>query len=630
MNQVPDSQPQRNASIPFELELGATPGPSGTTFRVWAPHAQRAFVVLTQPNERIPMSPEPLGYWSATVADAGAGTDYRFVLDDGEPHPDPVSRFQPDGVHGPSRVVDPRAFAWSDRDFRGVRLDDYVIYELHVGTFTPEGTFDAAIGKLSYLHDLGVTAVELMPVAQFPGTRNWGYDGAYLFAPQNSYGGPEGLKRLVNACHEQGLACVMDVVYNHLGPEGNYLGVYGPYFTSKYLTPWGAALNFDGPDSDPVRRFFLDNARMWLCEYHIDALRLDAIHGIFDFSARHILSELSDVCTSQARFQGRPLFLIAESDLNDVRIIASKAEGGYAIDAQWSDDFHHALWTSLGGPRQGYFEDFGRIADLAHAFREAFVYNGRYAPHRRRRHGNSAAERPGHKFVVYSQNHDQIANGSQGARMSTRLGPERERLAATLLLTGPNLPMLFMGQEYGETRPFAYFVSHGDPQLSEAVRKGRKDEFDFFGFDQDFADPTQPETFEACRLDWEKLHHPAHAPTLALFKDLMALREKHALIKSGEQQAIHVESDETTRWLSVLRRNLVCDEWVAILANFSAVQVSVPLLAPNDPAVVLLASDEPIYGGEGMSREARPVMGPSLDRIVQLSPWSAVVLGPGR
>jgi maltooligosyltrehalose trehalohydrolase len=613
---------------PFSLELGAQVRADGVQFTVWAPKATTMGVVLLSLGKTVPLTPGKDGYFSVVVPEAREGMDYLFELDGTLQRPDPASRHQPHGVHDASRIVNPKSFAWSDASWRGLPLVQYVIYELHVGTFTDEGTFDAAVAKLPYLCELGITAVELMPVAQFPGDRNWGYDGAYLFAPQNSYGGPAGLKRFVNACHQHGLACVLDVVYNHLGPEGTYVADYGPYFTNRYTSPWGAALNFDDEHSDNVRRYFLDNALHWFTEYHMDGLRLDATACILDNSAKHLLAEMAELCAAEEARLNRPLYLIAESVANDVRVITPIAEGGIGIHAQWSDDFHRSLWTALGGKPLGYFADFQGLHDLPKAMKEGFVFDGRYNGFLKRRHGNSAAHRPGQQFVIYTQNHDQVANGSGGVRLGVCLDERRERLAAMMLLTSPNVPMLFMGQEYGETRPFHYFVDHGDLGLQDAVRNGRQAEFKAFHDDQPFADPTLKETAVASTLDWAKTTDPAHETLLNLYKDLLALRGKQPILQSLDRALLKVSSDEFEGWL-VAQQTQSPTNWVATLANFSERPVRVPLPSLPSLAVVLLATDEPRYGGAGSAREMRPIVSCDQGGSVTLAPWSGVVIGPG-
>ena len=404
------------------------------------------------------------------------------------------------GVHGPSEIIDPR-FPWEDDSWNGLPLSKYLLYELHVGAFTPDGTFKAIIPYLDYLLNLGITAVEIMPVAQFPGSRNWGYDGVYPYAAQNSYGGPDALKRLINACHLRGMAVVLDVVYNHLGPEGNYLWDFGPYFTDKYKTPWGPAINLDGPFSDEVRKFFIENALHWVTDFHIDALRVDAVHGMLDFSARHFLEELADVVHEQGERLARRVYVMSEGDLNDSRIIRSRDVGGYGLDAQWNDDFHHALHALLTHERSGYYGDFGELRHMIKALRDGFVYSGEYSAYRKRRHGNQSADLPARRFVVFCQNHDQVGNCAMGARLTQLVTMEGLKLAAGTVLLSPFIPLLFMGEEYGETSPFPYFVSHSDQSLVEAVRKGRREEFKAFEWPGEPPDPQAESTFMSAKVD---------------------------------------------------------------------------------------------------------------------------------
>jgi len=548
----------------WELRFGARPEADGSTvFRVWAPRAKSLALKLVGEEPRtLPLGTAGDGLFEARVPGVGAGADYFYVVDGERERPDPVSRSQPRGVHGPSRVVEPEAFRWTDSGWRGLALRDYVVYELHVGTFTPEGTFEAITRKLAHLKSLGVTAVELMPVAEFPGGRNWGYDGAHLYAPQSTYGGPEGLKRLVDACHREGLAFVLDVVYNHLGPEGNYAGEYMPLFSETHKSPWGAGLNFDGEGAEGVRRYFVENALYWLTEYHVDALRLDAVHAIEDTSGRHLLEELADAFHAQAVALGRPAFLIAESDLNDVRILKDAAEGGYEIDAQWSDDFHHSLHALLTKTDRGYFGDFGRVADLARAISEGFVYCGQHSEFRGRCHGTPSGERPGEQFVVCIQNHDQIANGYWGDRLSRLVSPAQHRLAAAILLCGaPNVPMLFMGEEWAERAPFLYFTSHTDEGLGRAVRQGRMEEYDSFVRGEGetestfggFSDPQSEITFVRSKVNWDSLSKSPHAEMLAFYRDLLAARRAHAPLSDCDKTRTRVRFDEGRRWLVVER-----------------------------------------------------------------------------
>jgi len=525
---------QRNVSrlIPlmpkesWSTELGASISKDGVRFRVWAPkQASLSLSVVGEPRV-FSLEPEGKGYFTTFVKRLEPGKRYLYLLNGDQQRPDPVSRFQPEGVHGPSEVVDPDEFKWQDQDWTGIPMEEMIIYEIHAGTFTHEGTFRGIIPYLDYLkNDLGVTAVELMPVAQFSGERNWGYDGTYLFAPQNSYGGPQRLKALINACHKKGLAFILDVVYNHLGPEGNYLNDFGPYFTDRYRTPWGPAINFDGLESDEVRRFIIDNALYWVTEYHVDGLRIDAIHGIFDFSARHILFDIREAVHFQAERLGRYIVVIAESDLNDVRVINPPGRGGYGLDAQWNDDFHHCLHTLLTKERDGYYQDFGDIRQMVKAVRQGFVYTGQYSSFRKRRHGNSSKHLPPTKFVVFSQNHDQVGNRLSGKRLSTLLPFEALKLAAGVVLLSANIPLLFMGEEYGEEAPFQYFVSHTDPTLTEAVRKGRIEEFAAFEWQGDVPDPQSEETFLRSKTHPDLYRHGRHKTLFELYRTLIKYRK---------------------------------------------------------------------------------------------------------
>ncbi len=544
-------------SADFDLELGATPlGEGRCRFLVYAPETKIVEVRLLSPRERIvPLIRDDLGYHRIVAEGVPPGSLYLYRLDGGKERPDPASRFQPRGVHGPSRVVDRNAFPWRNGEWKGISLDSYVLYELHVGTFTEEGTFDAVIPRLDDLRDLGVTALELMPVAQFPGSRNWGYDGVFPFAVQDSYGGPDGLKRLVDACHRKGMAVVLDVVYNHLGPEGNYLGDFGPYFTDRYRTPWGAAINFDGPHSDEVRRFFLENALCWFAEYRMDALRLDAIHGIMDFSAYPFLEQLGDTVRAFAERSERKIYLIPESDLNDSRVITPKEHGGYGLSAQWNDDFHHALHTLLTGEREGYYRDFGSMGDLAEAYSEGFVYSGRYSSYRSRRHGNSSRHIAASQLVVFSQNHDQVGNRMRADRLSSLVSFEALKLAAGAVLLSPYIPLLFMGEEYGETAPFLYFISHSDGDLIEAVRKGRTGEFAAFRWEGEIPDPQDETTFRRSRIDIRLRETGRHSTLFSFHRELLMLRKDHPVLSRPSKEDMEVAAYEAERVLYVRRWN---------------------------------------------------------------------------
>lgn len=563
-----------------EVNLGAAYlGEGRCRFLVWAPLAQIVEAHIVAPQERfVSLEKGDRGYHHAVLEGVEPDSLYTYRLDGQEEHPDPASRFQPQGVHSPSQVVDSH-FSWKDHHWFGLPLKDYLIYELHVGTFTPEGTFAAIFPHLGELKDLGVTAVELMPVAQFPGSRNWGYDGVYPFAVQNSYGGPEGLKRLVNACHQQGLAVVLDVVYNHLGPEGNYLGDFGFYFTGRYQTPWGLAINFDGPHSDEVRRFFIENALYWVTEFHIDALRLDAVHALFDHSAQPFLEELVEAVHQQAERVGRRVYVIAESDLNNTRLVRSCELGGFGLDAQWSDDFHHSLHALLTGEKAGYYQDFGRLQYLVKAFREGFVYAGEYSPYRQRRHGNSSRHIPAHRFVVFAQNHDRVGNRMLGERLSQLVSFEGLKLAAGLVLLSPFIPLLFMGEEYGETAPFQYFISHSDPALIEAVRQGRREEFAAFRWQGELPDPQAEATFQRANLNLRLRREGRHRVLREFYKELIRLRREIPALAQMSKETMDVIGYEKEKVLFVRRWS--GDNEVFTVFNFGNAPVSVALSVPQ-------------------------------------------------
>jgi maltooligosyltrehalose trehalohydrolase len=522
--------------------FGAIPGPDGICrFVVWAPAvSELSLVACGRTRSVVPMERDRGSH--VCEIEAAPGTRYLFRLPDGRELPDPASRFQPDGVHGVSAVVDTNAFRWTDAAFRARALSESIIYELHVGTFSETGTFAGAINHLDPLVDLGVTTVELMPVAQFPGSRNWGYDGVFPFAVQNSYGGPEGLQQFVDAAHARGLSVILDVVYNHLGPEGNYVGAFCPFFNGRYRTPWGQAVNFDDADSGPVRAFLIRNALYWLGEFHIDGLRLDAVHGIFDFSARHFLDELNENVAALAARTGRTLHVIAESDLNDARLLHKRDRGGYALDAQWSDDFHHSVHTLLTAESAGYYRDFGSIEDLRVTLEQGWRYAGQYSNYRRRRHGNSPAGLAPQKFVVCSQNHDQVGNRALGDRLSQIVDFESLKLAAGITLLSPFVPLLFMGEEYGETSPFLYFTSHQDAALVQAVRNGRREDFRSFGWSPEIPDPQDEQTFRRSRLNRGVCDSEPHRSLLNLYKTLIGMRNRFGigcakpLIRASEEK----------------------------------------------------------------------------------------------
>jgi len=627
--------PSKVTDLIWQLRFGASVRDGSVEFRVWAPKVRTMAVrILGETPRTIPMMGTPESEFVVTVPNLGEGADYFYVLDgehgaeqgggdgggrDGgeggsKERPDPVSRCQPQGVHGPSRVIDPGSFRWSDQKWSGIPLKNFIIYELHIGTFTPEGSFESAIPRLAYLRELGITAVEIMPVAEFPGNRNWGYDGASLYPPQSSYGGPVGLKKLVDACHQHGLAVVMDVVYNHLGPEGNYLPEYAPCFTDAYHTPWGKAINFDGPQSDGVRRWVIDNALYWLTEYHVDALRLDAIHGIYDFGARHILDELSETFQGQARRLNRQAWIIAESDLEDVRIINPRAAGGYAVDAQWHDDFHHALYAHLTGEREGFLMDFGALNDLAKSIRDGFVFDRRYSRYRQRRYGSSSKDRPGEQFVGFIQNHDQVANTSRGKRLSSLVSPGQQKLAAVLTLCSPFLPLLFMGEEYGETSPFFFFTSFEDPNLVAAVREGRKKELGPHYSESDFADPHAVTTFERSKLDWSKPSLSPHTEILRLSRDLIDLRKRHPSLGNCRKDLTEIWFDEKAKSM-VMKRSDPSGSGSLLVFNFSENSQSVPAAVEPPGLRLTLWTGDAAYGGKSGSRPAEMLTGGSEIRL---------------
>ncbi|WP_242927244.1 malto-oligosyltrehalose trehalohydrolase [Pontibacter vulgaris] len=533
-------------------EIGASfSADKGTVFTVWAPRATSVEVVLQAPEKEVlALQREAYGYWTGLSEKAGPGSRYFFRLNNELQRPDPASLSQPEGVHKASEVIDHFAFSWTDHNWKNLPLEQLIIYELHVGTFSEEGTFAGIIKKLPELKDLGITAIELMPVAQFPGNRNWGYDGIYPFAVQGSYGGPDGLKKLVDACHNAGLAVVLDVVYNHMGPEGNYLNDYGPYFTSKYNTPWGAALNFDDAHSDHVRNFFFQNALMWLRDYHIDALRLDAVHAILDTGAKHFLQELQEHVNQLEEQTGRYYTLIAETDLNDVRLINPVSEGGYGLAAQWMDDFHHAIHTLVTGEKDGYYADFGKPEHLVKTLKHSFIYNGIYSEYRKRTIGSDATANPARQFVVCSQNHDQVGNRMLGERLTKLVSFEMLKVIAGLVILSPYTPMLFMGEEYGEENPFLFFVSHTDKDLVEAVRKGRKEEFAAFAWQGEAPDPQSEKTFKHSRLQHSYKQNEKQNQLREYYKTLIQLRKTILINPGKEQLEVYFNDSETVLYLT--------------------------------------------------------------------------------
>jgi maltooligosyltrehalose trehalohydrolase len=578
--------------------LGATYlGQDRCHFLVWAPHADHVAVHLLSPDDRlVPLSPAARGYHQAVIDRVAPGSLYFYRLHDDLERPDPASRQQPQDVHGPSQVVDP-AFPWADQAWFGLPLKDFIVYELHVGIFTPAGTFDAVIPHLAELKALGVTAVEIMPVAQFPGSRNWGYDGVFPFAVQQSYGGPQGLKRLVNACHREGLAAVLDVVYNHLGPEGNYLRDFGHYFTSRCQTPWGEALNFDGPHSDEVRRFFIENALQWVDDYHFDALRLDAVDRITDQSAQPFLAKLAQAVHSRAEDLNRRIYLMAECDLNDSRFIRPRQQSGFELDVHWNDDFHHALHCLLTVETDGYYQDFGKIEHLAKAYTDGFIYTGEYSSYRERCRGSASRDIPAPRFLVFAQNHDQVGNRLYGERLSALVPFDALKLAAAAVLLSPNLPLLFMGEEYGETAPFQYFVSHWDPDLIDAVRHGRKAEFAGFVWEGEPPDPQADATFRRSRLNRELRREGNHRLLYEFYRELIRLRREHPALADLNKETLAAASFERDKVL--LLRRWSGEHHICAFFHFGDSPLTRDLPLPPGPWRKLLDSGEARWYGAG-------------------------------
>lgn len=581
------------------MKIGASYQGNGICeFTLWAPSLEEVAVQIVSPDSQvIPMQKER-GYWKAK-AEINPGTQYFYKLDGTTDRPDPASHYQPKGVHEASEVVDHSTMNWQDGQWVGIPLEEYIIYELHVGTFTPEGTFEAIIPRLKALKELGVNAIEIMPVSQFPGSRNWGYDGVYPFSVQSSYGGPQELKKLVEAAHQEEMAVILDVVYNHFGPEGNYISQHGPYFTDTYNTPWGSAINFDDAHSDGVRNYFVENALHWFEHYHFDALRLDAIHAIYDLGAKHILKEIAENVAALSIKTGRKCYLIAESDLNDVRVIRPWELGGHGHDAQWSDDFHHCVHTLLTGEDAGYYSDYGKCEQLAKAYKESFVYSWNYSPFRQRYHGSNASDRPGSQFVVFVQNHDQVGNRMLGERLTHLLSFEGLKLAAGALLLSPHIPLLFMGEEYGEDAPFLYFVSHTDPGLVEAVREGRKREFAAFHLEGEYSDPQSPETFENSKLHWEKRKQGKHKTLWELYQHLIELRRTNGALKSLDKQNLEASAVEEKKLLFLRRWNQ--DSRIYCIMNFNESEMPFEATPPDGNWQKILDSAEPKWQGAGSS-----------------------------
>jgi maltooligosyltrehalose trehalohydrolase len=585
---------------------------------VWAPRAERVELVLIDGSRRrvLPMRPEERGYFHGTLPDVAEGQRYAYRLNNGPERPDPCSRWQPDGVHNSSAVVRPERFRWTDRDWKGVRREDLVFYELHAGTFTPEGTFEAIIPRLPALRELGVTAVELMPVAQFPGPRNWGYDGVYLYAAQNSYDGPHALQKLVDACHAVGLAIILDVVYNHLGPEGNYLGEFGPYFTDRYRTSWGPALNYDGPGSDAVRDFILANVRHWIEDFHFDGLRLDAVHAVHDTRPRHLLREIKETAAAAAR-SGRRVHVIAESLVNDVRMVRAVERGGHGLDAEWNEDIHHALHAYLTGERHGKYGDFGAVRSLSRTLENTYHLDGIYSHYRGRTWGAPAEGLPGDRFIIGVQNHDHVGNRPRGDRLAALVEPAKQRLAASLMLLSPYLPLLFMGEEYGEENPFPFFCSFHDRGLIENVRRGRRRDYGFAP-GTEMLDPQAETTFATARLSWSWPEGSSRAGLRCLYRDLLAARRRWPASRDFTHRTARLLPDEQTATILHLVRGAGGPE-AELHAYFNLTEQvqSIPVLA-GEERTMLFRSEAACYCGD-RGQETR---------AEQLAPFECVAFGP--
>ena len=571
-----------------------------TTFRVWAPLKDNMTLLLEKPGSPgstgFPMTRTSGGYWEYE-GQIAAGSRYRYSSGGEPPVPDPASRFQPTGVHGPSEVTDPGMFNWKDQQWKGRPFREFIISEIHTGTFSYQHNFSGICGRLDYLRNAGINAIELMPVNQFPGTRNWGYDGVFPFAVQNSYGGPDELKNLVNEAHSKGIAVILDVVYNHLGPEGNYLGAFGPYFTDKYKLFWGASINLDDAWSDGVREYFISNALMWLDEFHIDGLRLDAVHALKDSGAAHFIADLQRAVTKLETEKGLPKHLIAEIDLNDARYLESEAKGGYGLRGQWVDEFHHSLHSLLTGEKAGYYEDFGDTDQLVKAFENTYVYDGNYSLHRKRRFGSDATGFDFDRFVVFSQNHDQTGNRLNGDRLSTLVPFEGLKLAAAVVMLSPYIPLLFMGEEYGEKNPFLFFVDHSDPALLEAVRKGRKEEFAYFKHSGEFPDPASENSFIRSELSWD-YSQPEPAALLRWYAWLAAQRTERAALKDIQRLNLHVRKlDDKIIYLE--RKG--GDDAIFVLFNFNKEGVSVVSPAKQDLVFVTSSAGKEWAGPDEQS-----------------------------
>jgi maltooligosyltrehalose trehalohydrolase len=594
------------------------------TFTVWAPKAEKVTLHLVSPKKRIiKMKKGEEGYFQAELDDITPGTNYFYQIDNETNLPDPASHFQPDGVHGPSQVVDHHTYQWQDTDWKGVEWHDIILYELHIGTFTKEGTFEAAIAQLDDLVEVGINALEIMPVSQFPGNRNWGYDGVHPYAVQNTYGTPDDFKKFVDACHTRGIAVILDVVYNHIGPEGNYFSKFGPYFNNKYSTPWGDAINFDADYADGVRDFFAENALFWLEKYHLDGLRLDAIHMVFDMGAIHFWEYVNEKVKKFSVQSGRRTYMIAESDMNSPKVIKSPEVGGYGFDLQWLDDFHHALYVLLDPKGQQYFADFGKREQLEKAIKDGFVHSGEYVEFRHRRYGRSSAGVSADKFISFIQNHDQIGNRMLGERLSVLISFDALKLAAAIVLLSPYIPMLFMGEEYGEDNPFLYFVSHTDKNLIKAVQEGRKEDFAKFQFEGEPPNPQDEKTFNASKLQWQKRKKGHHRILLDWHKELIRLRRKHDALHNYNKDCIQVRITdggilEVERW----------DEYSRVVCLYNISEKIATYKAHKElPQKLLDSSEERWLDKESTTKQMAKALPDRIkaESTVDLPPWCSVL-----
>ncbi len=576
------------------------------------------------------MTPAEWGYFTAELGEVAEGQRYAYRLDGGSLRPDPCSLWQPDGVHHPSALFFPERFAWTDQAWRGVPREELVFYELHVGTFTAEGTFDAVIPRLAQLKELGITALEIMPVAQFPGARNWGYDGVHLFAPQNTYGGPRALQRLVDAAHRHGLALFLDVVYNHFGPEGNYVGEFGPYYSDRYRTPWGPAFNFDGRQSDAVRDFVLDNVWYWIRDFHVDGLRLDAVHSMFDISPWHILREIKAAADAAADARGATATIVVESLLNDVRMVLPPERGGYGLDAEWNEDFHHAVVAYLTGERHGKYVDFGSAEHLPQVLEQTFLLQGGYSQFRGRRWGAPVGELTGDRFIIGIQNHDHVGNRACGDRLATLVSPPLMRGMASLMLLAPHLPFLFMGEEYGERNPFLFFCSFGDPRLVESVRTGRRRDYALQG---DIPDPQAESTFQASRLSWSWPPESAQEGLRNLYRDLLAARRLWPPLHDWRRRASRLWPDAATGGVLELIRGGTThepDRTLRVLMNVTSEPHAFPSGSPQDR--LLFSSEAARYRAAGeTATPPADLLWPYECRVFGAASWPALgTIGTGQ